>query len=77
MDQFVDAKIRSGEYANASQVLRAGLRALVSSEREGQAKLDAIRAAVQAGEESGLAEGDVFAEARERIRRPAVVTGRH
>ena len=27
MDRFVDAKIRSGQYANASEVLRAGLRA--------------------------------------------------
>jgi antitoxin ParD1/3/4 len=76
MDQFVAAKIRSGQFANASEVLRAGLRALESSERQEQAKLDAIRVAVQAGEESGLAEGDVFAEATERIHRRALVTGR-
>jgi antitoxin ParD1/3/4 len=76
MDQFVDAKIRSGQFANASEVLRAGLRALESSEREEEAKLDAIRMAVQAGEESGMADGDVFAEARERIHRRALVTGR-
>jgi integrative and conjugative element protein (TIGR02256 family) len=34
---------------------------------EEEAKLDAIRTAVEAGEESGLAEGNVFAEVRERI----------
>lgn len=75
MDGFVDAKIRSGQYANASEVLRAGLRALEEDEREDQAKLDAIRAAVQAGEASGVAEGDVLGEIRERIRRRALATG--
>jgi len=76
MDRFVDKKIRSGQYANASEVLRAGLRALEEDEKEYQAKLKALRAAVLAGEESGIAESDVFAEARERIRRRALVTGR-
>lgn len=76
MDGFVDAKIRSGQYANASEVLRAGLRALEEDEREDQAKLDAIRAAVQAGEASGIAKGDVLSEIHERIRRRALATGR-
>ena len=76
MDSFVDAKIRSGEYANASEVLRAGLRALEQAEREDEVKLEAIRAAVLAGEESGIAEGDVLDEVGERIRRRALVTGR-
>jgi antitoxin ParD1/3/4 len=75
MDRFVDAKIRSGQYANASEVLRAGLRALELGEREEQAKLNAIRAAVQAGEESGISTGDVIGEVRERIRRRALVLG--
>ena len=38
MDRFVDAKIRSGQYANASEVLRAGLRALDQDEREENAE---------------------------------------
>lgn len=75
MDSFVDAKIRSGQYANASEVLRAGLRALEEDEREDQAKLEAIRAAVQAGEASGIAKGDVLSEIRERIRRRAMASG--
>ncbi len=75
MDRFVDTKIRSGQYANASEVLRAGLRALEHSEREDQARLEAIRAAVEAGEESGVAKGDVIGEVRERIRRRAMVLG--
>lgn len=73
MDRFVDAKIRSGQYANASEVLRAGLRALDQDECEEKAKLKGLRAAVQAGEESGTASGDVIGEVRERIRKRALV----
>lgn len=75
MDSFVNAKIQSGQYANASEVLRAGLRALEEDEQEDRAKLEAIRIAVQVGEESGVAEGDVIREIRERIRRRALVMG--
>ena len=76
MDSYVDAKIRNGEYANASEVLRAGLRALEQAEREDQARLEALRSAVWAGEESGIADGDVVGEVRERIRVRALGTGR-
>lgn len=75
MDRFVDAKIRSGKYANASEVLRAGLRALERTEQEDQLKLRALRAALEAGEASGIAEGDVMSEIRERVRRRAMATG--
>lgn len=75
MDRYVATRIESGQYANASEVLRAGLRELERSERENQIKLEALRAAVLAGEESGTAEGDVMGEVRERIRRRALVMG--
>lgn len=75
LDRFVDARIRSGKYANASEVLRAGLRALEQSEREDQARLETLRGALEAGEASGIADGDVVAEVRERIRRRAMVSG--
>jgi antitoxin ParD1/3/4 len=74
MDSFVDLKIKSGQYANASEVLRAGLRALEEDEQENQAKLQALRTAVQAGIDSGVAEGDVIGRVRARIRRRAEVT---
>jgi len=76
MDRLVDARIESGQYANASEVLRAGLRALERDEKEDRAKLKALRAALIAGEQSGIAEGDVIAEVRERIRRRAQLAGR-
>ena len=40
-----------------------------------EALLKALRTAVLAGEESGVAEGDVIGEVRERIRRRALTTG--
>ena len=76
MDSFVDEKIRTGQYANASEVLRAGLRALEQSELENEARLKALRYALQAGEDSGIAEGAVIEEIRERIRRRATATER-
>jgi antitoxin ParD1/3/4 len=76
LDRYVDAKIRGGHYANASEVIRAGLRALEQGEKEDRARLEAIRGAVLAGEESGIARGDVMEEIRERMRRRALATGR-
>ena len=76
MDKFVDRRIKRGLYANASEVLRAGLRALEKAEEEDRAKLDALRSAVLAGEQSGLAEGDVFGEIHERVRKRARAASR-
>ena len=75
MDRYVANRIESGQYANASEVLRAGLRVLEYSERENLVKLDALRAAVLAGDDSGAADGDVMGEVRARIRRRALVMG--
>lgn len=76
MDQFVIAKIESGQYADASEILRAGLRSLEHDERENQARLETLRSAIQAGIDSGVAEGDVIGRIRTRIRRRAEVTGK-
>lgn len=72
MDRYVDAKIHSGQYAKASEVLRAGLRALEEDEKEDLARLEALRTAVRAGIDSGVADGDVIARTRVRIRKRAV-----
>jgi len=76
MDKFVESRIKRGQYANASEVLRAGLRALEKVEKEDKAKLDALRSAVLAGEQSGIAKGDVFGEIRDLVRQRALATGR-
>jgi hypothetical protein len=44
------------------------------ADKEDRATLEAIRGAVLAGEESGVADGDVIKEIRERMRRRALAS---
>ena len=66
-DKFVDAQVESGQYASASEVLRAGLKIL----EERQARFEVLKAAVLHGMNSGVAEGDVIGDLREYIRQRA------
>jgi antitoxin ParD1/3/4 len=63
--------VKSGHYDNASEVIRDALRALQQSEAEDQAKVEALRTAIQEGFDSGVYEGDVIAEMRALIRQRA------
>ena len=69
-DRFVLEKVESGRYENASEVVRAALRTLEREEQQYEAKLAALRAAIDDGDASGLAEGNVFARVRERLNLP-------
>lgn len=71
LDRFVLKKVRSGRYENASEVVRAALRTLEREEREYEAKLAALRTAIDEGDASGVAEGKVFARVREAFKLPA------
>jgi antitoxin ParD1/3/4 len=51
-EQFVAQKVAEGRYNSASEVVRAGLRLL----EEHEARVEALRAALIKGEESGGAE---------------------
>lgn len=55
---FVEQQIASGRYTSASEVIRAGLRLL----QEQDAKLDALRQALQEGLDSGEPEPFDFDE---------------
>ena len=67
LDSFVLARVESGRFENASEVVRAALRTLEREERLYEAKLEALRAAIDQGDASGVAEGDVFAQVREEL----------
>ena len=53
LDRFVLAKVASGRYENASEVVRAGLRLLEDQEKLQALKLAELKAAIQAGIVSG------------------------
>jgi antitoxin ParD1/3/4 len=58
LDSFVLAKIESGRYENASEVVRAALRALEREEQQFEAKLAALRSAIDEGDTSGVVKGN-------------------
>ncbi len=70
LDRFVAKKIKTGRYENASEVVRAGLRTLEREEQRHEAKLAALRSAIDEGDKSGIVEGDVFARVRKSLKLP-------
>jgi antitoxin ParD1/3/4 len=71
LDRFVAGKVESGRYENASEVVRAGLRALEQEERAYEAKLARLREALDEGEQSGVTDGSPFARVRTSLRHRA------
>lgn len=69
LDCFVLKKVESGRYENASEVVRAALRTLEREEQQYEAKLSALRAAIDEGDASGVAKGNVFARVRKTLDR--------
>ena len=70
LDRFVLKKVKTGRYENASEVVRAALRTLEREEREYEAKLAALRTAIDEGDASGIAEDGVFERVRETLKLP-------
>jgi len=70
---FIESLLESGRYSTASEVMREGLRLLEEREERRKVKLEALRAEIQKGFDSGPAEevGDMFArikaEGRKRL----------
>ena len=62
-DAFVERLVKAGEYQNASEALRDGLRALEQRRREDDLKLKALRMQIKAGSDA-IKRGD-FAEIEE------------
>jgi antitoxin ParD1/3/4 len=68
LDLFVLRKVDSGRYENASEVVRDALRTLERQEQQYEAKLAALRAAIDEGDSSGIARDNVFARVRKTLK---------
>jgi antitoxin ParD1/3/4 len=68
LDRFVIEKVASGRYENASEVVRTAIRTLEREERQYEAKLAALRAAIDEGDASGIAKGNPFDRVRKTLR---------
>jgi len=70
LDRFVATKVKSGRYENASEVGRAGLWTLEREQQQYEAKLAALRAAIDEGDASGIPEGNLFGRVRKALKLP-------
>jgi antitoxin ParD1/3/4 len=59
LDSFITASVESGRFSNPTEVVAAALRALQLEEDDYNEKLAALRAAIDKGIASGVAEGDI------------------
>jgi antitoxin ParD1/3/4 len=72
-EDLIDGLVESGRYASASEVMREGLRLVEEREEQRRIKLEALRAEIQKGFDSGPMEevGDMFerikSEGRKRL----------
>lgn len=75
-EAFVKEQVQQGRYASASEVIRDGLRALEEREKFRAMKLEALRAEIQRGADSGpgIPAAEVFAGVRAGLAREG--TGR-
>ena len=69
LEGFIKEQVHSGRYASASEVVRASLRLLQEQDQLRQARLDALRAEIEHGANSGpgIPADQAFANARGRI----------
>jgi antitoxin ParD1/3/4 len=59
---LIESLIKSGRYSTASEIMREGLRLVEEREERREAKLEALRAEIQKGFDSGPAEEVDLAE---------------
>ena len=66
LEQFITSKVASGRYENASEVVRASLRALEREEQQYEAKMARLLKAIDDGDASPDAPDGVFERVRAR-----------
>lgn len=64
--RFAEAQVAAGRFASVEDVCEAGLEALRKRQERYEAKAQALDAALEEGERSGLAEEGVFDRVRAR-----------
>lgn len=57
-EAFIEAQVREGHYANASEVVREGLRLLEDEEKLRALRLDRLQRLAEEGRASGLSDED-------------------
>ena len=67
-EEMIESLIASGRYSTASEVMREGLRLVEEREERRKAKLEALRAEIQKGFESGPPEEVDLAEFMQSIK---------
>ena len=67
-EELIESLIESGRYSTASEIMRDGLRLIEEREERRKAKLEALRAEIQKGIDSGLAEEVDIREMMEGIK---------
>ena len=67
-EELIETLVESGRYATASEVMREGLRLVEEREERRKAKLEALRAEIQKGFDSGPAEEVDLSEWMESIK---------
>jgi antitoxin ParD1/3/4 len=68
-EELIENLVGSGRYATASEVMREGLRLVEEREERRRVKLEALRAAIQEGLDSGSAEEFYAEELIESVKR--------
>ena len=64
--RFAEAEVAAGRFASVEDVIEAGVEALRKRQERYDAKAQALAAALEEGERSGVAEDGVFDRARAR-----------
>jgi len=70
LDGLIEKAVESGEYENASEVVRAALRLFEAHQRAEAAKLQALERALDDGERSGIFKGDAVSSVRQELGLP-------
>ncbi|MBV8552341.1 MAG: type II toxin-antitoxin system ParD family antitoxin [Acidobacteriaceae bacterium] len=70
LERFVQEKVQGGHYRSASEVVREALRTFVREQEQNDAKMAALRTAIDKGDASGVAKGDPFTRVRKELKLP-------